>query len=246
MTIYILKEILSNQYNRSDEARYNRAIVFVIQNTINGNLALFQLDRMSKKVAALRCNNRSCGHRLSIEHSIPTEAFGKQKGRKIASEVTKADLLDLKNWFNYSSSLIATFMPTLSWLRLPKTRACGLPSCWKDVCLVQDVVPVPLGGDLDEDVEACGALLDEDLPPPVVVLLPLQPVHLHLVKQSVGPQNVVALFGVVPPVALRPVRLAGAGKAHHQQHLALLPGRRGQRTSHQAVSRTQLGTQGER
>ena len=42
MTIYILKEILSNQYNRSDEARYNRAIVFVIQNTINGNLALFQ------------------------------------------------------------------------------------------------------------------------------------------------------------------------------------------------------------
>ena len=99
MTIYILKEILSNQYNRSDEARYNRAIVFVIQNTINGNLALFQLDRMSKKVAALRCNNRSCGHRLSIEHSIPTEAFGKHKGRKIASEVTKADLLDLKNWF---------------------------------------------------------------------------------------------------------------------------------------------------
>ena len=99
MTIYILKEILSNQYNRSDEARYNRAIVFVIQNTINGNLALFQLDRMAKKVAALRCNNRSCGHRLSIEHSIPTEAFGKQKGRKIASEVTKADLLDLKNWF---------------------------------------------------------------------------------------------------------------------------------------------------
>ena len=108
MTIYILKEILSNQYNRSDEARYNRAIVFVIQNTINGNLALFQLDRMSKKVAALRCNNRSCGHRLSIEHTIPTEAFGKHKGRKIASEVTKADLLDLKNWFkvyhNHSKS----------------------------------------------------------------------------------------------------------------------------------------------
>ena len=99
MTFYILKEILSNQYNRSDEARYNRAIVFVIQNTINGNLALFQLDRIAKKVAALRCNNRSCGHRLSIEHTIPTEACGKYKGRKIASEVTKADLLDLKNWF---------------------------------------------------------------------------------------------------------------------------------------------------
>ena len=77
MTFYILKEILSNQYNRSDEARYNRAIVFVIQNTINGNLALFQLDRIAKKVAALRCNNRSCGHRLSIEHTIPTETCGK-------------------------------------------------------------------------------------------------------------------------------------------------------------------------
>ena len=45
--------------NESIEARYNRAIVFVIQNTINENLALFQLDRMAKKVAALKnsvCN----------------------------------------------------------------------------------------------------------------------------------------------------------------------------------------------
>ena len=98
MTIYILKEIISTKYNRSDEERFNRSIAFVIQNTTNGNLALFQLDRIAKKVAALRCNNRSCGHRLSIEHTIPTEAYGKYKGRKIASEVTKADLLDSKNW----------------------------------------------------------------------------------------------------------------------------------------------------
>ena len=97
MSFYILKEIICNQYNRSDEERFKRSILFVIQNTKNGNLALFQLDRMAKKVAALRCNNRSCGHRLSIEHTIPTEAFEKHKGRKIASEVTKADLLDLKN-----------------------------------------------------------------------------------------------------------------------------------------------------
>ena len=73
MTIYILKEIISTKYNRSDEERFNRSIAFVIQNTTNGNLALFQLDRIAKKVAALRCNNRSCGHRLSIEHTIPTE-----------------------------------------------------------------------------------------------------------------------------------------------------------------------------
>ena len=98
MTIYILKEIISTKYNRSDEERFNRSIAFVIQNTTNGNLALFQLDRIAKKVAALRCNNRSCGHRLSIEHTIPTEAYGKYKGRKIAMEVTKADLLDSKNW----------------------------------------------------------------------------------------------------------------------------------------------------
>ena len=88
MTIYILKEIISTKYNRSDEERFNRSIAFVIQNTINGNLALFQLDRIAKKVAALRCNNRSCGHRLSIEHTIPTEACGKYRGRKIASEAT--------------------------------------------------------------------------------------------------------------------------------------------------------------
>ena len=135
MTFYILKEILSNQYNRNDEARYNRAIVFVIQNTINGNLALFQLDRIAKKVAALRCNNRSCGHRLSIEHTIPTEACGKYKGRKIASEVTKADLLDLKNWFNFlhgyrirnlrTSSIIKRY-----WIGEPQWIHTGANSFW--------------------------------------------------------------------------------------------------------------------
>ena len=75
MTFYILKEIICNKYNRTDEERFNRSILFVIQNTNNGNLALFQLDRIAKKVAAHRCNNRSCGHRMSIEHAIPTEAL---------------------------------------------------------------------------------------------------------------------------------------------------------------------------
>ena len=86
MTSYILKEVLCNKYNRSDEKRYDRSVVFVIQNTNNGNLALFQLDRIGKNRASLRCNNRSCGHRLSLEHNIPTEAFGSQRGRKIASK----------------------------------------------------------------------------------------------------------------------------------------------------------------
>ena len=87
MSLYILKEVLCNQYNRKDEKRFDRSVVFVIQNTKNGNLALFQLDRISKNRASLRCNNRSCGHRLSLEHNIATEAFGSQRGRKIASSV---------------------------------------------------------------------------------------------------------------------------------------------------------------
>ena len=104
MTSYILKEVLCNKYNRSDEKRFDRSVVFVIQNTNNGNLALFQLDRIGKNRASLRCNNRSCGHRLSLEHNIPTEAFGSQRGRKIASSVTKADLLDSTNWMKVSHS----------------------------------------------------------------------------------------------------------------------------------------------
>ena len=83
---------MCNKYNRTDEERHNRSILFVIQNTNNGNLALFQLYRISENVAALRCNNRSCGHRLSLDHIIPTEPHGKYRGSKIASSATKADL----------------------------------------------------------------------------------------------------------------------------------------------------------
>ena len=81
--MYQLIETLSSKYNRKDERNFNRSLLFVIKNTNNGKLALFQLDRISKKTASLRCNNRSCGHRLSLEHIIPTEEHGK-KGRKIA------------------------------------------------------------------------------------------------------------------------------------------------------------------
>ena len=103
MTIYELKEIISGKYNRKDTALYNRAVLFVIQNTVTGEYAIFQIDRISKKTASLRCNNgtsgrRTCGHRLSLEHSITTEAFGKGKGRRIADCVTKMDLLDMTNW----------------------------------------------------------------------------------------------------------------------------------------------------
>ena len=45
--------------------------------------------------------------------------------------------------------------------------------------LIQDVVSPPLGGHVQHGVEALGALLDEDLPAPVVVPLPAQTVHLQ-------------------------------------------------------------------
>ena len=95
--MYQLIEILSSQYNRKDEVRYNRSMIFCIKNTKNGKIAMFQLDRISKKNASLRCNTRHCGHRLSLEHKIPTEEHGK-KGRKIAESVTKEELHDIKNW----------------------------------------------------------------------------------------------------------------------------------------------------
>ena len=98
--MYQLIEILSSQYNRKDEVRYNRSMIFCIKNTKNGKIAMFQLDRISKKNASLRCNTRHCGHRLSLEHNIPTEEHGK-KGRKIAESVTKEELHDINNWHKW-------------------------------------------------------------------------------------------------------------------------------------------------
>ena len=95
--MYQLIEILSSQYNRKDEVRYNRSMIFCIKNTKNGKIAMFQLDRISKKNASLRCNTRHCGHRLSLEHNIPTEEHGKY-ARKIAESVTKEELHDINNW----------------------------------------------------------------------------------------------------------------------------------------------------
>ena len=48
--MYQLIEILSSQYNRKDEVRYNRSMIFCIKNTKNGKIAMIQLDRISKKM----------------------------------------------------------------------------------------------------------------------------------------------------------------------------------------------------
>ena len=44
MTIYKLKEVLDIQYNRSDVKRYNRSVLFLIQNTATGNQSLYEID----------------------------------------------------------------------------------------------------------------------------------------------------------------------------------------------------------
>ena len=38
MTIYKLKEVLDSQYNRSDVKRHHRSVLFLIQNTVTGNI----------------------------------------------------------------------------------------------------------------------------------------------------------------------------------------------------------------
>ena len=34
MTVYKLKEVLNSQYNRTDEKRHHRSVLFLIENTI--------------------------------------------------------------------------------------------------------------------------------------------------------------------------------------------------------------------
>ena len=58
----------------------------------------FKRVQGSKHTAALRCIEKKCRARLSIEHDIPTEPFGSSKGRVIASTVLKEDLLNMENW----------------------------------------------------------------------------------------------------------------------------------------------------
>ena len=73
MIYYKLKKVISSKYNRKTEQRYQRAVVFVIENIATGTEAFFQIDRIHKESASLRCNTRKCGHRLVIEHKLPTQ-----------------------------------------------------------------------------------------------------------------------------------------------------------------------------
>ena len=80
MTVYKLKEVLNSKYNRTDEKRHHRSVLFLIENTNTGNQTLYEIDRISKHSASLRCCTRNCGSRLSIEHDIQTVPFGSGRG----------------------------------------------------------------------------------------------------------------------------------------------------------------------
>ena len=60
-------------------------------------------------------------------------------------------------------------------------------------------------------------LLDELLPAAGVVPLPAEPLHLHLVDEVVGPEDVVILLRLLCSVLLRPVSLPGPRQAFMQR-----------------------------
>ena len=62
------------------------------------------LDSQYNRKDALRCIEKKCRARLSIEHDIPTEPFGSSKGRVIASSVLKEDLLNMENYQTINGS----------------------------------------------------------------------------------------------------------------------------------------------
>ena len=49
MTVYKLKEVLNSQYNRTDEKRHHRSVLFLIENSTTGNQTLYEIDRISKR-----------------------------------------------------------------------------------------------------------------------------------------------------------------------------------------------------
>ena len=98
MITYNLKEIIESQYNRPDEKKHQRSILFVVENPKTAEKSIYEIDRMGKHTASLRCNASRCNARLSIEHNIATEGTGKYHRRCIASTVTKAELMDPTNW----------------------------------------------------------------------------------------------------------------------------------------------------
>ena len=49
-----------------------KSVLFIVENKVTSDHALFSIDRISKHNASLGCNFYRCGYRLVLEHSIQT------------------------------------------------------------------------------------------------------------------------------------------------------------------------------
>ena len=77
---WTLKEIISSQYNRGGTTRCtNRSVLFLIENQRTTEVSLFYINRVNKMSVSLSCNQRSCNHRLSMQHFMPTKQYGKNR-----------------------------------------------------------------------------------------------------------------------------------------------------------------------
>ena len=89
----------SKALNLRNTIGIQRSVVFVIENVATWAEAFFQIDRIHKESASLRCQIRKCRHRVTIEHKLRTRKSGKYEGTRILDEsVTKEELLDPTNW----------------------------------------------------------------------------------------------------------------------------------------------------
>ena len=70
-----------------------------------GGQSVFKIDRISKHTCSLICNTKACGHRLTIEHDIPTVASGKYRGRCIAPTIGKEEMMNRSNWLKVDGIL---------------------------------------------------------------------------------------------------------------------------------------------
>ena len=87
---WILKEVISSQYNRENSKRCAQtSVLFVIEDVTRNSFALFQIDRIHKHSVSLRCNQRKCSHRLSLKHFLDTEQRGKYRMHRFKRQKTK-------------------------------------------------------------------------------------------------------------------------------------------------------------
>ena len=106
--------------------------------------------------------------------------------------------------------------------------------------LIQNIISSSFGRNSQQNIETIHALLNEHLPPPMIVPLPVESLHLHLLNEVVGAQNIPVLVLVILCKFLRPECFASSGKADHHQYLAVGFAGRRHRTPDKAILQIQL------